>query len=58
MERPIIMVNHGVVAGGILYVILRFILKQPALVAEKRAVLFMCAAVIYMVLFGHKLPSL
>ena len=58
MERPLKMVNHGVLFGGLSYLLMKMLLKQPSMVAEKRAVLLACVLTMYMVMYGHALPKL
>ena len=48
---------HSVIIGLILFLIMRFILGQSVSVAEDRSVLLGAVVLIYMVLFGHRLPG-
>ena len=57
MENGSIMVVHSAVIGLLLYLFLVFILKQNHLVAENRSILFASLVLIYMILFGHGLPT-
>lgn len=57
MERGLIMLLHSVIIGLLLYVLMVFALGQSARVAEDRSVLIGALVLIYMVLFGHKLPG-
>lgn len=50
------MVVHALVIGIILYAGMLFGLKQPSYVAERRSILIASVVLIYMILFGHKLP--
>ena len=50
------MLFHSVIIGIILYVIMRFGLKQENMVAEDRSILLAAIVLIYMILFGHGLP--
>ncbi len=51
------MLFHSAVIGVILYVIMRFGLKQENMVAEDRSILIAAIVLIYMILFGHGLPG-
>jgi hypothetical protein len=51
------MLLHSVIIGLLLYVLMVFALGQSARVAEDRSVLIGALVLIYMVLFGHKLPG-
>tara|TARA_B110000027_G_C16009024_1_gene251087 strand:- start:312 stop:488 length:177 start_codon:yes stop_codon:yes gene_type:complete len=55
-EAPHMMVIHGALAGIVAYIAMVYILKQPSSVAEYRSVLLAAISIIYMVIFGHKLP--
>ena len=57
MERGLVMLVHSVIIGLILFLIMRFILGQSVSVAEDRSVLLGAVVLIYMVLFGHRLPG-
>jgi phosphohistidine swiveling domain-containing protein len=57
MERGITMLMHAAVIGVVLYVAMVYGLKQDASVAENRSILIAAAVLIYMVLFGHGLPT-
>ena len=56
-ERGLTMVLHSVLIGAILYAIMTFVLRQSAAVAENRSILIAAAVLIYMIVFGHGLPS-
>jgi hypothetical protein len=51
------MLLHSAIIGLLLYVLMVFALGQSARVAEDRSVLIGALVLIYMVLFGHKLPG-
>ncbi len=51
------MVVHSVIIAIVLYVIMLFVFKQSAAVAENRSILLGAIALIYMVLFGHGAPT-
>lgn len=57
MERGLIMVFHSIVISVILYIVLVLIFKQNKMVAENRSVLLGALVLVYMVLFGHGLPT-
>jgi len=51
------MLLHSLLIGLLLYVIMVFLMKQPARIAEDRSVLLGAIVLVYMVLFGHGLPK-
>uniref|UniRef100_A0A6C0DM25 Uncharacterized protein n=1 Tax=viral metagenome TaxID=1070528 RepID=A0A6C0DM25_9ZZZZ len=57
MERGLMMLLHSLLIGLLLYVIMVFLMKQPARIAEDRSVLLGALVLVYMVLFGHGLPK-
>ena len=57
MERSLIMFCHSVVIAVVLYIFMRFVLKQSVCVAESRSILVGAVSLVYMVLFGHGLPT-
>ncbi len=57
METGRIMLLHSVLIGLLLYVIMFFILGQKQGVAENRSILLASLALVYMILFGHGLPT-
>ncbi len=48
---------HSSIIAVVLYVIMKFGLKQPEMMAQDRSILIGALALVYMILFGHKLPS-
>lgn len=56
MERGLTMLVHSIVIGIILYLLMVFGLGQKQQVAENRSILIAAFILIYMILFGHKLP--
>jgi hypothetical protein len=56
MEGGFMMVIHSAIISVIIYVIMKFLLKQPEIVSQNRSVLIGALILIYMVLFGHNLP--
>ena len=51
------MLLHSLVIGFLLYLFMIFILGQNKLVAENRSVLLAALILVYMILFGHGLPT-
>jgi hypothetical protein len=56
-ESGFTMFIHSAFIAALLYVIMRFVLGQRAVVAEDRSVLLGALALVYMVLFGHGAPT-
>jgi hypothetical protein len=56
-ESGLSMVGHALIIGVLLYVLMRYLLKQPMAVAADRSILIAALVLIYMILFGHKLPG-
>ena len=56
MEGGFMMFIHSAIISVIIYVIMKFLLKQPEIVSQNRSVLIGALILIYMVLFGHNLP--
>jgi hypothetical protein len=57
MENGLMMLLHSVIIGIILYVFMIFILGLKPLVAENRSILIAAFILVYMILFGHGLPT-
>jgi hypothetical protein len=57
METGFTMLIHSVILGLVLYFIMIYGLGQQAIVAENRSILIAAVALIYMILFGHGLPT-
>ncbi len=57
MERALIMVLHSDVIGLILYALMVYVFNQKPLIAESRSILIAAVLLIYMILFGHGLPT-
>jgi hypothetical protein len=57
MESGLTMVLHAVIIGIVLYFIMIFGLGQESNVAENRSILIGSVVLIYMILFGHGLPT-
>jgi TRAP-type C4-dicarboxylate transport system permease small subunit len=56
-ESGIFMVGHALIIGVLLYVLMRYLLKQPMAMAVDRSILIAALILVYMMLFGHKLPG-
>jgi len=52
------MLLHAVVIGVVLYLLMVYVLGQSKSVAESRSILLAAIVLIYMVVFGHRLPSM
>jgi len=57
MESGLTMLLHSAIIGIILYLIMVYILKQRRVVAENRSVLLAAVVLIYMIVFGHGMPT-
>jgi hypothetical protein len=57
MESGRMMLLHSVILGLLLYLVMFFILGQKQAVAENRSILVAALALVYMILFGHGLPT-
>ena len=57
MEGGFTMFIHSAIITVILYVIMKFLLKQSDMVAQDRSILIGALILIYMILFGHSLPT-
>lgn len=57
MENGRTMLLHSLIIGVFLYLFMIFILGQKQSVAENRSILLSALIMIYMVLFGHGLPT-
>ncbi len=57
MERGLMMLLPSAVIGVILYIFMVFALKQSAPVAENRSILIACVVLLYMIVFGHGMPT-
>ena len=58
MENGRKMLMHSVVIGLVLYVVMFYVLGQSQSMAENRSILIAALALIYMLMFGHRLPSM
>jgi hypothetical protein len=57
MESGRMMLLHSFVIGVLLYLFMFFVLRQRQAVAENRSILLAAIVLIYMILFGHRLPT-
>jgi hypothetical protein len=57
MEKGRMMVLHSVIIGILLYLFMIFAIGQTPDKAENRSILLAALVLIYMILFGHKLPT-
>jgi hypothetical protein len=57
MELGRMMFLHAVIIGILLYLFMIYILGQTPVVAENRSILLAAVILIYMILFGHGLPT-
>lgn len=57
MERGLVMYLHAIIIGLILYILMVYLLGQKTAVAEDRSILIAAFVLIYMLLFGHGLPT-
>jgi hypothetical protein len=51
------MLLHSVIIGILLYLFMIFVLGQNQIVAENRSILLGGLILVYMILFGHGLPT-
>lgn len=56
-ERGSMMLVHAAMIGAVIYMTMRYILNQSALVAEDRSIVIAAFVLIYMVMFGHGMPN-
>ena len=57
MEGPLHMVFHGALVAVVLFVVMRFVLKQSESKSMTRAVFVGLVVSLYMVMFGHGTPG-
>ena len=57
MESGIIMLFHSVIIGVLLYLFMFYVLGQKQVVAENRSIIIAAVILIYMIVFGHGLPT-
>jgi hypothetical protein len=57
MEKGLLMVVHSLIIALVIFVILFFLLKQSKNVAVDRSIFVGSLVLLYMILFGHGLPT-
>jgi putative effector of murein hydrolase len=57
MENGLNHVFHAFMITIFLYVVMKFLLRQSQTMALNRSILIGAVALIYMILFGHGLPT-
>jgi Na+/alanine symporter len=57
MENGRTMLMHSIIIGILLYICMIYILGQNQRIAENRSILIAALVLVYMILFGHGLPS-
>ena len=57
MEGALNHVVHAFIITIILYIVMKFLLRQSQTMALNRSILIGAVALIYMILFGHGLPT-
>jgi hypothetical protein len=57
MESGRVMLLHSAIIGLLLYIIMVYLLQQKQSVAENRSILLSAVILIYMIVFGHGMPT-
>lgn len=57
MEGPLNHLFHAFIITIVLYIIMKFALRQSQTMALNRSILIGALALAYMILFGHGLPT-
>lgn len=57
MEGPLTHLLHSVIITVILFFIMKLVLKQSQTMALNRSLIVGAVALIYMILFGHGMPT-
>lgn len=57
MEEVLNHVLHAFIITIVLYILMKFLLKQSQNMALNRSILIGAVSLIYMILFGHGLPT-
>jgi hypothetical protein len=57
MNSGFMMFIHSAIITIVLYVIMKFMLKQSDSMSQDRSILIGAIVLIYMILFGHSLPN-
>jgi TRAP-type C4-dicarboxylate transport system permease small subunit len=56
-ERGAIMLGHSAMIGIVVYMMMRYVFNQSPFVAEDRSIVIAAFVLIYMVMFGHGMPT-
>lgn len=56
LPYDIMMILHAIFVAIIVYIILKFLIGQPAVVARRNSIWVGIFVLIYMLVFGHRLP--
>jgi low temperature requirement protein LtrA len=56
-ERGLMMLLHSSIIGVVVFLIMKFGMKRETNKSENTSLLVGAIALIYMILFGHKLPT-
>lgn len=57
MEGGLMHLLHAFIIAIVLYLIMRYLLKQSNAMSINRSIIIGALAVIYMILFGHGMPT-
>lgn len=57
MENGLTMFWHALLLGILLYLFMIYVLGQKQIVAQNRSILIAALLLVYMILFGHGLPT-
>mgnify|MGYP005661042045 FL=1 len=57
MESGLTMLLHSAVIGLVAYLVMLYILGQKQVVAENRSIVLAAFVLIYMIAFGHGVPT-
>ncbi len=57
MDSALSHLFHAFVIAVILYALMRFVLKQSQTMSLNRSILIGAVSLVYMILFGHGLPT-
>jgi hypothetical protein len=57
MESGLTMVMHSVIIGILLYLFMIYVLGQKQMVAENRSIVLASLILVYMIVFGHGMPT-
>jgi putative effector of murein hydrolase len=57
MDTALSHLLHSIIITIILYIIMKFFLKQSETMSLNRSILIGALALIYMILFGHGMPT-